>query len=166
MPAPTYGSRRGASRSASARPIESNLSFATNGFELRHHTSDVAWQANTETAGGDLTTLRDAYHDEMTRFIAELSGSTRVVAQATGFFVRHGKTSSVKTATGPARMAHCDFTHETASAMAARIANDVGITAFEAFAVYQTWRAVFRRHRTVFSRSATGARSGTRIATS
>lgn len=125
-----------------ARGAVDALSLERNGFELRRHTSAVAWKAGTEIAAGDVTELRRAYDAEVLPFIAELSGTPLVVPHPNGFFVRHGQGSAVRTAARPARMAHCDLTRETATEMAARLADEHSIGTYSDFAVYQTWRAV------------------------
>lgn len=129
-----------------ARSIRSDLSYQKNGFELRHHESACADLANTEviTTAEGLAGLRYQYELEMTAYIREISGSSYVFPQpGSGFFVRHGSKSKIKTEQRPATLAHVDFTATTAHEKALEIQSAVGpLPRFRDFAIYQSWRAV------------------------
>lgn len=128
-----------------ARSKRDQFSYLTNGFELYDHKSKYAELANTDVASSpvELVSLRDNYQAEMAELVKSITGTPFVFPQPTGFFVRHGSASKIKTAARPATMAHVDFTAETANEMVKIIMKDSGpLPKFRHFAIYQTWRAV------------------------
>jgi hypothetical protein len=128
------------------RSVRSGLSYQKNGFELHDHESQFAHLANTDviTTAEGLADLKDNYQREMTDYIRKVSGSPYVFPQpGSGFFVRHGSKSKIKTEQRPATLAHVDFTAKTAEEKASEIQRAAGpLPRFRTFAIYQSWRAV------------------------
>ena len=128
------------------RSLRDELSYQVNGFELHDHESKYAHLAMNETitTAEGLANLKENYQNEMTDYIRKVSGSSYVFPQpGSGFFVRHGSKSKIKTEQRPATLAHVDFTGQTAQEKALQIQREAGpLPAFRAFAIYQSWRAV------------------------
>jgi hypothetical protein len=128
------------------RGVRDELSYQKNGFELHDHESKFAHLANTDviTTPEGLADLREKYESEMTEYIRKVSGSSYVFPQpGSGFFVRHGSKSKIKTEQRPATLAHVDFTGKTAQEKAMEIQREAGpLPQFRTFAIYQSWRAV------------------------
>jgi hypothetical protein len=128
------------------RGIKDQLSYQINGFELREHKSQFAHLADTDavTTAEGLAHLKEKYEGEMSEYLRKLTGSNFVFPQpGSGFFVRHGSKSRIKTEQRPATLAHVDFTAKTAREKVEEIKQSAGpLPKFRAFAIYQSWRAV------------------------
>ncbi len=128
------------------RSLRNELSYQKNGFELHDHESHFAHLANSDmiTTAEGLAYLKEKYQNEMTDYIRKVSGSSYVFPQpGSGFFVRHGSKSRIKTEQRPATLAHVDFTAKTAQEKVLEIQRAAGpLPSFRTFAIYQSWRAV------------------------
>ena len=118
-----------------ARIIADTLSLDREGFTLIRHDCGITDAFDVDADG-------PAYHSEVARLLAEVTGASFVLPQGKGLIKR--SMAGTETETGPSRWVHMDYTTAAAHKWVGWIEGWEGLPLrhYPRFAVYQTWRCL------------------------
>ncbi len=130
------------------RAAKDDVSLDRQGFTLVSHESKVARlpeMAETNlTAQLGLPPINQAYYDEVTPLIKELSGARDVIPQSTGLTVRFSSRSKRQSWAGAAGFIHLDVSDKSVQRFLDFSLEAAGhaIAPWRRFVLFQTWRTV------------------------